>query len=67
MNATRTQAGAKLLERVTRGDLRATPLVDESSGADAQLLTRGRALGFQPIEPTAVDRFERQTELKTLG
>src|SRR5215470_6467738 len=67
MDATCTQAGPELLQRVTSGDLRATSLVDESSGADAQLLTRRRALGFQLIEATAVDRFERQAELKTLG
>ena len=67
MDATCAQTGAELQQRVTSGDLRATPLVHESSSADAQLLTRRRALGFQPIEPPAVDRFERQSELKALG
>src|SRR5262245_43047578 len=61
------QTGAELLQRVARGDLCAAPFVHEPSDADAQLLPRGRALGFQSIEPRAVDGFERKPKLKALG
>jgi hypothetical protein len=66
-NAVLLQAGAELLQRMTRRNLRMTPLVHEPANAGAQLLPRGRALGFQPFEPRPVDGFERQPELKALG
>ncbi len=66
-NAVLLQAGAELLQRMTRGNLRMTPLVHEPADADAQLPLRGRALGFQPFEPRPVDGFKRQPELKALG
>jgi hypothetical protein len=64
MNAVRRETGAELLQRVTSGDLSATPFVDELPDTHAQLLSRRCALGFQPLESRSVDRFERQPELK---
>jgi hypothetical protein len=65
-NAVLLQAGAELLERAARGNLRMTPLVHEPANAEAQLPPRGLALGFQPFEPWPVDGFERQRALKAL-
>src|SRR5258706_15571606 len=64
VNAVRLQARAELLQHVTRGDLCMTPLVDEPPDANAQLLTRLGACGFQPGKPWTIDRFERQPGLK---
>jgi hypothetical protein len=66
VEAVHAQASTELLQRMASGHLRATPPVDESPDADAQLLARSRALGLQPMEPRPVDGFERQPELKAL-
>jgi hypothetical protein len=58
------QAVAELLQSVTSGDLRATPLVNETSDSNTQLLARGHALGFQTFQPRPIDRLKWQAVLK---
>src|SRR5260221_7342568 len=58
------QAVAKTLQRMARGNLRLTTLVDVLPGAGARLAAGLGADGFQPLEPRNVDRLKRETVLK---
>jgi hypothetical protein len=57
-------AGANSIQCMARSDLRPAAPVRQLSGALMHRPTRGGALGTKPLEPTRVQRFERQRALK---
>src|SRR6266850_591831 len=62
----RAKPVANRLQRAARRELRVTPRVGVLADALARDRSRLGAIGFQTVEPRAVDGLERQLELKAL-
>jgi hypothetical protein len=58
------EAGGSHLQRVPGSDLGSPPLRGEIFCLSGPRLARLRPLGFEHVEPGAIDRFERQQRLK---